>query len=132
MFYKYQDTRRFVSITVSLCIIGLLLTAVIISENSCSPHQNTFVFLQSKETEEITTTPIECIGDTLTLWEYENDRIYRNQTEQIIDKAAITHLVYKPQTDTDYSSAQPKILAENDCGTWYVKITIPDERSNIS
>lgn len=127
MFYKNQDSRRFVLFTAMLCIIGMLLITITVLANTYESYPDTFIFLQNERTEEIADVSAECIYATIALLDQENDNIYRDQIQQPIDKDAITNLVYKPPICTDYNSAKPKILAENGCGTWYVKISIPND-----
>lgn len=68
----------------------------------------------------------ESIGDIIPLLEIEDAKTYRVSSEQAIDETLITDLVHTLQVRAGQYSEKSKILAENDCGTWYIRISIPD------
>lgn len=116
-----------------LCIIAVMLTAFFIlgntllnsfEETNASPKDIESNI--SQESTEINVSSGERIGNAIPIWEIEDIRTYRIYSEQTIDETDISDLVNKLQTRSGYYSAKAKILAENDCGTWYEKISIPD------
>lgn len=130
---KSSNTKP-VFIGITLCIIAVMLTAFFILSNTflnsyeeTGSSQTDIVSSILQECTEISVPDSERIGDVIPIWEVEDVRIYRVYSEQTIDEADITDLANKLQARAGYYSEKAKILAENDCGTWYVKISIPDE-----
>lgn len=131
---KSSNTKP-ILIGIILCIIAAMLIAFFIlsntllasfEESGSSPKDIESSI--SQETAEIRVPNTERIGDVIPVWEIENIRTYRVYSEQTIDETDITDLVYKLQTRAGYYSEKAKILTKNDCGTWYIKISIPDEK----
>ncbi len=129
---KSSNTKP-ILIGIILCIIAVMLTAFFIigntllnsfEETNSSPKD--IASSISQESIEINVSSGERIGDAIPMWEIEDIRTYRVSSEEIIDETDISNLVGKLQTRAGYYSEDAKILAENDCGTWYVKISIPD------
>lgn len=73
----------------------------------------------------------ESIGDIIPLSEIEDAKTYRVSSAQSIDEALITDLVHTLQIRAGQYSEKSKILAENDCGTWYIRISIPDAKDLV-
>lgn len=120
-----------------LCIIAIMLTAFFILSNTFLNSFEETDFSPkdigssiSQENTEISVPNNERIGEAIPIWEIENIRTYRVVSEQEILESDITDLIYKLQTRAGYYSEKAKILAENDCGTWYVKISVPDAEDN--
>lgn len=117
-----------------LCLVLVVLTASFILSNTYqkSSHEEINTSPQSVENNilpgnaELDIPGNERIGDVIPIYEIENVRIYRVYSEHTIDEAVITELLNKLQTRAGNYSEKAKILAENDCGTWYVKISIPN------
>ncbi len=130
---KETSPKKTLSIVVTLFSLAIVLTTFFILSNAyLKSSEETGIFQKdieysvSQEDAQISTPNVEHIGDAIPVWEIENIRTYRISSEQEIVEADITDLVYKLQTRAGQYSEKAKILAENDCDTWYVKISIPD------
>lgn len=130
---KEPPHSKVLPIIVTLFSLAIVLIAVffLINSNLKSSVENTSIQKSiattvSQENSQISTPNVECIGDVIPVWETENIRTYRVSSEQEITEADIIDLVYKLQTRAGHYSEKAKILAENDCGTWYIKISVPD------
>ncbi len=124
--------QKTLPIGITLFSLALVLIAVFILINTyfnssveINSLQKDTTTITSQENAQISMPNVERIGDAIPVWEIESIRTYRVSSEQTIEEADITDLVYKLQTRAGYYSEKAKILAENDCGTWYVKISIP-------
>lgn len=119
MLFKYYGTK------VPRLIFCIILTIVIVFFTSNNTLELSPQVSSQKEIL-ISLPDTECIRDMISLREIEDAKIFRAFSEQIIDEIAISHLIHTPQGRAGQYSVKAKILAENDCDTWYVKITIPD------
>lgn len=131
---KSSNTKP-ILIGIILCIIAVMLAAFFVLSNTPSDSFETNNSSPkiigsniSQENTEISVPNNERICDAIPVWEIENIRTYRVSSEWEILETDIMDLVYKLQTRAGYYSAKAKILAENDCDTWYVKISVPDAK----
>lgn len=130
---KERTHKKTLFIGIVLCFMVIVLTATFILSNTYLKISKEIHSVQDieisalHENAEISPPTNERIGDAIPIWDMEDAKIYRVSSEQTLDETDINDLVYKLQTRAGYYSAKAKILAENDCGTWYVKISIPDE-----